>query len=232
MVTPLASWSFDEASGNVLDYSGNNRHWTLNNSAIRSASGHTGNGMTKNNVGFPVAASPAFGQTNQRTFMFWLQGAGNGTWIFRFYIISDDTGSWGLYNLGGTLNLRMRKGGSNTNTQFAFPGDGAYHHYAGTYDGSNARLYVDGNLVATSSTVTAPLDNADRIELLESSVTSQIMDDIRIFDVALTQSEIQTWMNTPVTDADAGTTNTYYYNGTIWTPSARRIWNGSSWLDA
>lgn len=231
MVVPLASWSFDEASGTVLDYSGNGHSWTLNNGAIRQT-GHTNSGMSKNNVGFPVAADPVFGQTTARTFMFWLQGAGNGTWWFRFYAIGDDTGTWGLYNLGGTLNLRMRKSGSNTNTQFAFPSDGEWHHYAGTYDGTNARLYIDGNLVATSATLTAPLDSADRIELLEGSVTSQTIDDIRIFDVALSEAEIETWMATPVTADDAGTTTTHIYNGSSWVPTIKRFYNGSVWVDS
>jgi hypothetical protein len=226
----LVSWSFDEASGAVLDYSGNGRHWTLNNNAIRTAGGHTNNGMTKNDVGFPVAANPVFGETTNRTFMFWLQGAGNGVWWFRFYNTAADTGTWGLYNLGGTLNLRLRKGGSNTNTQFPFPTDGLFHHYAGTYDGTNARLYIDGTLVATSGAVTAPLDSADTIQLLESSVTSQVIDDIRIFDETLSQSQIQTWMNTPVSESDAGSTDTLIYNGSQWVASIRKIWNGTAWI--
>lgn len=200
-MTLLVAYNADEASGPVLDVTGNGHDISLGSNLTRVA-GHTNTGMAKNNVGFPVVASPAIGQTTARTFMFWLRGAGNGTWIFRFYNIADDTGTWGLYLIGSTLNLRLRKGGSNTNTTFAFPGDGLDHHYAGTYDGSNARLYIDGVLVATSSTVAAPLDNADRIEILEGSITSQIMDDLRVYDEALTQPQIATLKDTPVVAPD------------------------------
>jgi concanavalin A-like lectin/glucanase superfamily protein len=231
MVTPIASFSFDEPSGIVVDYSGNGREWSLNNNAIR-ATGHTGNGLAKNDVGFPVLASPAFGQTDNRTFMFWMQGQGNSTWIFRFYIISEDTGAWGLYNIGGILNLRLRIGGVNTNTQFPFPLDEAWHHYAFTYDGANAKFYIDGILVATSVTALGPLDSGDRIELMEGSLTSQVLDDIRIFDQTLDGPEIVSYMNKPVSADDmAGASSILIYNGTEWVPTVKKIFSGS-WLDA
>jgi hypothetical protein len=204
----LAAYSFDEASGDVLDYSGNSRNWTLNTGAQRTASGHTASGLTKIGAGLATVANPAFGQTTARTFMFWLQGAGNGVWVARWYIVGDDTGSWGLYILGGNVNLRVRKGGSNTNITVAFPADGLWHHYAGTYDGTNSRLYLDGTLVATSGTVTAPLDTADRIDLLETSLTTQTMDDLRIYDQALDQATIATLMATPVTASATDVTGT------------------------
>lgn len=203
-MTLLFAYNADELSGPVIDVTGNGHDIALGSNLTRVA-GHTNTGMAKNNVGFPVVASPAVGQTTARSFMFWLKGAGNGTWIFRFYNIADDTGTFGLYLIGSTLNLRLRKGGSNTNTTFAFPGDGLDHHYAGTYDGTNARLYIDATLVATSTAVTAPLDNADRIEILEGSIVSQVMDDLRGYDEALTQPQIATLMATPVTAASDAT---------------------------
>lgn len=196
----LAAYNFDETSGNVLDHSGNARDWTLNTGAQRTTGdgGHTDEGLTKLGAGLATIASPAFGQTTARTFMFWMKGQGNAVWWLRFYITSPDTGAWGLYLLGGNLTLRLRKGGANTNTTVAWTDDGAWHHYAGTYDGSVARLYKDATLVATSGTVTAPLDTADSIQVLETSLTTQTMDDLRIYDEALTQPQIATLMSSPV----------------------------------
>lgn len=199
----LAAFNFDEASGNVLDLSGNGRDWTLNTGASRTASGHTLGGLTKNTTGFATIAATAFGQTSARTFMFWMQGLGNAVWWLRWYATTPDTGTWGLYNLGGNINLRLRKGSSNTNITTATPGDGLWHHYAGTYDGTNSRLYLDGTLAATSGTVTAPLDTANTIDCLETSVTTQVMDDLRIYDEALTQPQIAALMAIPVTASAA-----------------------------
>lgn len=199
----LAAFNFDEVSGNVLDVTGNGHDWTLNTGAQRTVSGHTLGGLTKLGAGFATIAATPFGQTTARTFMFWMQGAGNGVWWLRWYATTPDTGTWGLYNLSGTLNLRIRKGGSNTNITVAFPSDGLFHHYAGTYDGSVSKLYLDGTLVATSGTVTAPLDTADLIDCLETSLTTQTMDDLRIYDEALTQPQIAALMAIPVTASTA-----------------------------
>lgn len=205
----LAAYNFDEASGDVIDHGGAN-DWTLNTGAQRTTldGGHTDEGLTKLGAGLATVASPAFGQTSARTFMFWLKGAGNAVWVLRWYVTGDDTGSWGLYILSGNVNLRLRKGGSNTNITTTFPGDGLWHHYAGTYDGTNSRLYLDGTLVATSGTVTSPLDTADSIQVLETSLTTQTMDDLRIYDEALDQSTIATLMGTPVGSAPPSASGT------------------------
>jgi hypothetical protein len=203
-VALLAAYNFDEASGDVVDHAGAN-DWTLNTGAQRTTGdgGHTDEGLTKLGAGLATVASPAFGQTSARTFMFWMKGAGNAVWWLRFYITAADTGAWGLYLLSGNLTLRLRKGGSNTNTAVAWTDDGLWHHYAGTYDGTNARLYIDGTLVATSSSVTAPLDTADSIQVLETSLTTQTMDDLRVYDEALDQATIATLKDTPVGSAPA-----------------------------
>lgn len=212
----LAAFNIDEASGDVIDVTGNGHSWTLNTGAQRTAAGGgvdattggnsgSGKGLTKLGTGMAVLANPAFGQTTARSFMLWMKGAGNGVWIFRFYITGADTGSWGLYLLGGNLTLRLRKGGSNTNITTPFPGDGNWHHVAGTYDGTNSRLYLDSTLVATSGTVTAPLDTADLIDCLETSLTTQTIDDIRIHDEVLSQPTIATLMSTPVAASEGST---------------------------
>lgn len=205
----LAAYNFDETSGDVIDHGGAN-DWTLNTGAQRTTGdgGHTDEGLTKLGAGLATVASPAFGQTSARTFMFWLKGSGNAVWVLRWYVTADDTGSWGLYILSGNVNLRLRKGGSNTNITTPFPGDGLWHHYAGTYDGTNSRLYLDGTLVATSGTVTAPLDSADSIQVLETSLTTQTMDDLRIYDEALDQATIASLMDTPVGSAPPSASGT------------------------
>jgi hypothetical protein len=194
----LAAYNFDEASGDVLDVTGNGHNWTLNTGAQRTVSGHTLGGLQKTSAGFATIAATAFGQTTARTFMFWMQGTGNAVWWLRWYATTPDTGTWGIYNLSGTLNLRLRKGSTNTNITTTTPADGLWHHYAGTYDGTNSRLYVDATLVATSGAVTAPLDTANSIDCMETSLATQTMDDLRIYDEALTQPQISTLMSTPV----------------------------------
>lgn len=197
MTSPAAAYNFDEPEGEVQDYSGNGRSWSLNNNALRIA-GHTGSGLSKLGTGMPVIAEPAWIGTEAWTFMFWQQGLGNGTWWFRLYNIGDDTGS-GILNLG-SLRLRIRRPSGNTEVSVAPPSDGEPHHYAGTYDGTNGRLYIDANLVGTTGIALSPTSTVDRIDCAEHSLNEFYMDDLRLYDgVALDQPTIQTLMNTPVT---------------------------------
>lgn len=195
----LAAYSFDEASGDVLDYSGNSRDFALNANLARTVTGHTGNGVTKTGTGMPVVAAPSFVGTGAWTVMFWRQGLGDTVWWVRLYNTAADTGS-GILLLGGTLRVRIRKA-SNTEATVAPPGDGGWHHYAATYDGTVGRLYIDAVLVATTATVTAPTAAVDRIDMLEHTQPDTFTDDLRFHDTALSQAEIAALMDTPVTDS-------------------------------
>lgn len=198
MTPPTAAYSFDEPEGEIQDYSGNNRHWSLNNNALRT-SGHTGNGLTKLGTGMPVVAtSPAWIGTDAWTFMFWQQNLGNGVWWLRLTNIAADTGS-GILNISGALRIRIRRPSGNTEASIVPPADGNPHHYAATYDGVNGRLYLDGNLVATTAIALSPTTTVDRVDIAEHSLSNFYMDDLRFFGIALDQAEIQTLMNTPVT---------------------------------
>lgn len=197
----LAAYSFDEASGSVLDYSGNGRDFVLNNNLARTVSGHTGNGATKSNTGMPVVASPSFVGTSAWTMMFWRQGLGDTVWWMRLYNTTADTGS-GILLLSGTLRVRIRKTG-NTEATTTPPADGLWHHYAATYDGTVGRLYVDATLVATTATSAAPTAAVDRIDMLEHTQADTFTDDLRFHDEALTQPQIAALMATPVTAATA-----------------------------
>lgn len=233
MVTPIASYSFDESDGDILDRSGHGRDFALNNNLVRSATGHSNFGVSKSATGMPVVANPSFisGDGNW-TIMFWQQGtAATGTWWLRLYNNADDTGS-GLLNLGG-LQVRVRKGGSNfASTPVAIPSDGLWHHYTISYDGAVGRLYIDSVLVGSTAVTASPLDDIDRIDMMEFSVLGEsFVDDLRFFDIELSAEQIETYMNTPVVDDTTSGNAILIWSGTEWKATTRNIWNGSAWLE-
>lgn len=71
-----------------------------------------------------------------------------------------------------------------------------WHHYAGTYDGSEIRLYIDGAPVGTPTLRTGGI-NADPGDLYigrddgQSSYFNGMIDDIAIYDIALSDAEVQ-----------------------------------------
>ena len=79
-----------------------------------------------------------------------------------------------------------------------------WQHLAFTYDGSYIRLYKDGALVDSSAATGIILQNTLPLQLgkLDWGTTGFYMtgrlDEIRLWDVALSQTEINSWMCTPI----------------------------------
>ncbi len=226
-MTLLIAYAFDEPSGNtVIDYSGNNNNFSIaGTNALRDINGHTLFALTKNGVTMPQL--PLVGQTANRTIMLWVKGTGS-TWIVRFNISSISSGGWGLMHLSGNIAVQARSNsGLATRPTYPIPGDGQWHHYAATYDGVSVKLYVDG--VFRSETVFAgPLrTDADSLDIMEWTDSSTIIDDLRIYDEALTESEIADLMNTPVANSGSGV---LIWSGDGWVQSGPvRVWSGAQW---
>lgn len=75
----------------------------------------------------------------------------------------------------------------------------AWHHLAATYDGAEMRLYIDGALAASQAQTGAIAVNANVVALGNQTGTTEFFggmaDEIRIWNVARTQLEIQASMN-------------------------------------
>jgi large repetitive protein len=130
--------------------------------------------------------------------MFWQKNPGNGVWWMRLYNTAADTGH-GFLNIGGTLRLRVRTAaGANVETATSPPlQDESWKHYAGTYDGSVGRFYLDGALIGTTGSASGPAA-INRIDIAGHTLNNFAMDDVRIYDNVLSQSEIATLKDTPV----------------------------------
>ena len=236
MVVPLASYSFDESDSIILDHSGHGYDFDISGTnAAHAVGGHTNAGLTKSGTGMIVLPSGLLSacQSDSRTLMFWSKGNG-GTWYVQCYVSAIDSGSWGILSLDNTnMYVQARNAGGLVSPRPSAPiGDTNWHHWAATYDGNNVRLYKDAILVSTS-TLTAPLrTDADALQIMEWGNTDTTIDDLRIFDVDLTQPEIETYMNTPVTDDSASSNSIFIWSGGTWLPTFRKIYNGSTWLDA
>lgn len=201
----LAAYSFDEASGNVLDASGNGHDFALGASGARGT-GHTGSAATKSGAGFvplPTALRDAVNGSANRTIMAWLKGNG-AAWYVRCQHTSIDSGGWGIVTLdgGSTIGIRARNAGGENHSSIAIPAGGAdWYHIAGTYDGTNLRTYINGSLVDTRA-LTAPLrSDADSLDMMEWTNNATLVDDLRFHDTALDQATISALMSTPVTPA-------------------------------
>lgn len=128
--------------------------------------------------------------------------------------------AWQLY-LVDAGSLQMTAAfvvGSGSATSGPILTRGMWYHLAGTYDGQYIRMYVDGNLVATTPW-TAGIPGAGTSPQIQLAVKMRCdIDDLRIWSGARGQDEIQCDISTPLTVLPSGLRgywtfdNGYYQN--------------------
>ncbi len=205
---PVAAYNFDEGAGTTLtDRSGNGNHGTLNGPAW-SAQGKYGGALsfdgTNDRVDIPD--SDSLDATTGLTMEAWVfPTVNNGT---RDILIKEGP-SVDYYNLyarhasHGKPESNVYANGTN---HFAVGptglGTNAWKHVAGTYDGSALKLYVNGSLAATTPVGGAIPVSAGALRVGGNSLWGEYfrgrIDDVRIYNRALSASEVQNDMNTPV----------------------------------
>ncbi len=79
---------------------------------------------------------------------------------------------------------------------------GTFTHLAVTYDGTTVRFYVNGSLVATKTATGAISTSTGPLQIGGDSIYGQFfsgaIDEVRVYNTALTQGQILTDMATPI----------------------------------
>jgi hypothetical protein len=205
-VTLLYAYNFDEASGDILDASGNGRDTTFGGSLSRSASGHTSKGLSQTTTAADSNGPSLTGlQTLNYTVMAWVFRSSNSQdgWFAEFK--DAGSGDRGILFLSGAVQSRVRNsGGTIGNVSTTQPTAGTFYHVAGTYDGTKVHLYINGSEIGTGSALTAPLKTTSTSSsVFDGLGTETVIDDLRYYDAALDAATITTLMGTPVTAATA-----------------------------
>ena len=98
--------------------------------------------------------------------------------------------------------------------------DQSWHHIAGTYDGSTINMYVDGVLSGSRVHVGGNIDHDDSDLHIGSSIAdvvgrelSGLVDEVRLWNRALTTEEIQANMNSTLTGNESGLVGYWDFDG-------------------
>jgi hypothetical protein len=201
----VAAYGFDEGSGStVSDSSG-----AGNNGAIQGATwvstGKFGKALSFNGSSSSVVVndSVSLHLTNGMTLEAWVYPTALGNWNEIIYKGDDDffleaatpqtagpavgLGSTGTYPMLSAANPLALN---------------AWTHVAGTYDGSTLRIYINGVLSASVARTGAidPSTYALTIgaDTMHGSYYGGLIDEVRIYNRALSATEVQTDMNTPI----------------------------------
>lgn len=213
----VVAYSFDESSGTTAaDSSGNGRTATLVNGPTWTG-GKYGNAVGLDGIDDHVAVSSPNLPTGDYTYEAWVNVDRNNA----FQTIMESLDGVG----GAELELNLAAGGAvqvwSNNTQRLTTATsipiGAWSHVALTRQGSTIRVYLNGVLQSQSGSDSGPLNfsicplvigvDADSActGLLNGYLDGRI-DEVRIYSRGLSQAEIQTDMNAPISSILAAPT--------------------------
>ena len=208
----IGAWGFDEGSGSTTaDSSAHGLTLTLD-AGVTWATGHSG-GTALENAGSGAAGGAHVARNitdSTMTIMGWARPldltAGSTRPLFGFWDVANTSGStwvaiWaqrGNFSTPNVLQGNVRAGGNlnAVNSSSALTVN-VWTHLALSYDGTTMRLYQDGTQVASTSQPGAAFTGSAFINILPDPANAQV-DDVRFFGTALTQAEIQAFMQQPV----------------------------------
>ena len=191
--SPVAWWTFDEGAGtNTFDATGNGRTGTLMGKPLPVwTSGVSSNALEfdgfQNNVLVPNDAGLT--PIDALTLAVWVKVATNVTSeAIAKWTTDGNGGSYELSLTNGYAELDLSLGGTSARLvgTTALP-DNQWHHVAGTYDGTQMQVYLDGVTVG-SVAATGAIDIVEAPLMI--GLVAGRMDDVRIYQRALSSNEI------------------------------------------
>ncbi len=196
----IGYWSFDEGTSTIAhDFSGFGQNGTLTNMESHTdwINGKRGKALDFDGVNEYVTIPDTQGRLNVSTTVTISMWVKDSTWDDGD-LLSKAADSYAFWSHVGTGMRFGRQGGSENQWAIGpFPQAGRWVHIVGVSNGSNALLYYDGVLVATSGASMGTLNNGGAIAIGagvgtgdDGYVSAQI-DDVRIYNRALSQDEIK-----------------------------------------
>ena len=202
----VAAYSFDEGSGpNANDGSGNAFTGVIAGATWTSA-GKYGNALSFNGTSnwVTVPDSNNLDLINGMTLEAWVFPT--STTGVRDILIKEGS-NVDVYNLyarngAGRPESNVFVGGTNRAAQGTVLATNVWTHVAGTYNGATVRLFINGVQVASTAFSGSIATSAGPLRIGGNSIWGEFfqgrIDEIRIYNRALTQAEIQADMATPL----------------------------------
>ena len=204
----VAAYSFDEGTGTTaVDLSGNGNNGTISGATWTNA-GQYGNALVFNgsNSVVNVVDSPSLHLTTAVTLEAWVfPTAAISFWkdiVYKgrdnFYLEAGSSQS-GSPAVGGTFDTSNDVAAIGTEPVAS----NAWTHLAGTYDGATVRLYVNGSEVSSLAQTGSISTSTNSLQIggddfFPLQFFNGMIDEVRVYNVALTAAQIQSDMVTPV----------------------------------
>jgi hypothetical protein len=202
---PVAAYAFDAGAGSTLADATSGGHNGTISGASWDAAGHSGRALSFDGVDdmVTIADHSDFDFTSTFTIESWVKPRTLSG--YRMVVLKEAPPSSLAYGLYAGAAGGPRPSGWTETGGAVSPSDiptGGWTHLATTYSGGTIRLYVNGALVASETAFAPPVTSgALRIggnSVWEFETFDGLIDDVRLYDRALTAAEIVTDLGTPV----------------------------------
>ncbi|GAB5439836.1 MAG: hypothetical protein Fues2KO_01850 [Fuerstiella sp.] len=232
----IAYWT---GNGNALDSSGNNHDGAVNGAGY--GPGVIGQAFQFDGIDdyveIPGAASL---EPTTISVAMWVNATSTG----KIQLLADTSHGLGSNNNGWALQIQTDNRASFAyGNGSSFPevysssivADGTFHHVVGTLDGSDLRMYVDGVFESSVAYTGTPGDSTanggnvrlgDHYHSTVSRPVNGLIDEVRIYDHALSLSEVQSLAGVAVPEANSLAVLCLTGIGLLWT-RRRRIQNAN-----
>ena len=221
----VAYWSFDKGAGQTVSDDSGNGHEGKVMDAEWSKEGKSGSGMSFDGIGafVDVPSDPALDpQSDNWTIELWLKRADlAGGWQ---KILTKYEGNWNGYRIGfldSSVHTIYGTGPAPNSVEFQTQTkiqDMNWHHLAAVYDRSgDAVIYLDGEPDATTMSIPkiGPVTTGKNVEIgrcwwCDGGKTlgfHGILDEIKIWQAALTEAEVKLAMSGKLVDAAVSSRN-------------------------
>jgi hypothetical protein len=218
---PVAEYSFDEGEGETVEDLTGDGHTATIEGATWTEHGRYGGAMEFDGEEDCLAVAPAsdLQLTEEFTLEAWIRPTAKVEW--GALLVKENSGSprYG-YFLEDELEHLSGYFDDSASTGHLASAEGTvplhtWSHVVMTDDGGHARIYVDGELVATTAVVPIAKTDGDlRIgcdKIWNEYFTGRI-DEVRIYDRALDQAEVGSDMEGPIQTAKSGPVAAYAFD--------------------
>jgi hypothetical protein len=202
----VAAYDFDDGAGTVLtDVTARGHNGTISG-ATWTTSGHSGSALTfSGSQRVIVSDASDLDLTTGMTLEAWVYPtAVPADWTT--VILKENTPSLGYALYAGTPANRpeayVNNGSDRGVTGTAAVPQNTWTHLAATYDGATLRLYVNGVQAASQAVTGTIRTSSGALSIGGNAVWGEYfrgrLDEVRVYNRALSAAEVQTDMNTPV----------------------------------
>ena len=204
----VAAYPFDEGTGTTVhDVSGNGNNGTISNVTWTTA-GKYGDALVFNgtNALVTINDSSSLHLTTGMTLEAWVNPSTvTSAWRDVVYKGNDNyyleaTSSYNKVPVGGG-QVGSPPSYAEAKGTAALPTN-TWSFLSATYDGTTMRIYVNGTQVGTQAETGSLLTSTNPLQIGGDSIFGQyfagLIDEVRVYNVALTAAQIQSDMNTPI----------------------------------